>query len=133
MGCCGKIRKVVSIAQGNLTMVLDVINLLPAEKYPYHAVRLRACRACEHSTYLTEAEYLDWIDANGGRARFVAEIDRLQAWPPLPIVKEHESQPGAKLFCCLCKCWLPAKAYVKQENCPVGNPDWRKPKGLFGQ
>jgi hypothetical protein len=46
----------------------------------------------------------------------------------LPI---EQVQPGAKLFCSLCKCWLPAKAYVKQENCPLGHPDWRKPKSFF--
>ncbi len=129
MGCCGKIKKVVSIAQGNLAIVLDAINLLPSEKYLYHAVRLRACRQCEHHTYLTEDEYLEWIDKNGGLGKFVAEIDTLDQWPPLPI--EKNEQPGAKLFCSLCKCWLPAKAYVKIENCPVLNPDWRKPKSLF--
>lgn len=121
-------KKVVSIAQGNLAVVLDAINLLPSEKYLYHSVRLRTCRACEHHTYLTEEEYLEWIDAHGGLVKFVAEIDSLDQWPPLPIQQE---QPGAKLFCSLCKCWLPAKAYVKQENCPVRHPDWRKPKSFF--
>jgi hypothetical protein len=129
MGCCGKINKVVSIAKGNLAVALDAINLLPSEKYLYHAVRLRACRVCQHHTYLTEDEYIAWIEANGGLAKFVAEIDTLEKWPPLPI--EHNEQPGAKLFCSLCKCWLPAKSYVKNENCPVHNPDWRKPKSLF--
>ncbi|HRS71424.1 MAG: hypothetical protein OEV87_01235 [Phycisphaerae bacterium] len=129
MGCCGKIKKVVSIATGNLAIVLDAINLLPAEKYLYHSVRLRACRGCEYHTYLTEEEYLEWIEKNGGLAKFVAEIDTLDQWPPLPI--EQNEQPGAKLFCSLCKCWLPAKAYVKKENCPVQNPDWRKPKSFF--
>jgi len=128
MGCCGKIKKVVSIAQGNLAIVLDAINLLPSEKYLYHSVRLRACRSCEHHTYLTEKEFLDWIDAHGGLVKFVAEIESLDQWLPLPIEQE---KPGAKLFCSLCKCWLPAKAYVKNENCPVLNPDWRKPKSLF--
>lgn len=131
MGCCGKINKAVSIAKGNLAVALDAINLLPSEKYLYHAVRLRACRACQHHTFLTEDEYIAWIDANGGLAKFVAEIDSLEAWPTLPIIKEEQSLPGAKLFCSVCKCWLPAKAYVKKENCPAGNPDWRKPKSLF--
>ena len=129
MGCCGKIKKMVSVAQGNLSVVLDAINLLPTEKYLYHSVRLRACRACEHHTFLTEHQYLEWIEKNGGLAKFVAEIDTLDQWPPLPI--ENDEQPGAKLFCSLCKCWLPAKAYVKQEKCPIGNPEWMKPKGLF--
>jgi hypothetical protein len=103
-------------------------NLLPAEQFAYHSVRLRACRGCEHHTYLTERQFLDWINEHGGLTKFIAEIDTLDQWPPLPIEQE---QPGAKLFCSLCKCWLPAKAYVKNEKCPIGNPDWMKPKGLF--
>lgn len=129
MGCCGKISKALSIAKGNLAVVLEKINLLPADQFIYHSVRLRACRQCEHHTYLTESEFLDWIDAHGGLVKFVAEIDALDQWPPLPI--EKNEPPGAKLFCSLCKCWLPAKAYVKQEKCPNGNPDWRKPKCFF--
>ena len=128
MGCCGKLSKGFSIAKGNLAVVLEKINLLPADQFMYHSVRLRACRDCEHHTYLTESEFLDWIENNGGLVKFVAEIDTLDQWPPLPFQKE---QPGAKLFCSLCKCWLPAKAYVKQENCPVRHPDWRKPKCFF--
>lgn len=129
MSCCGKINKALSIAKGNLAVVLDAINLLPAEQYMYHTVRLRACRACEHYTYLTERQYLDWVEANGGLAKFVSEIDKLEEWPTLPI--NAEEQPGSKLFCGLCKCWLVSKAYVKEENCPINNPDWRKPKGFF--
>ena len=129
MGCCGKISKGLSIAKGNLAVVLEKINLLPSDQFIYHSVRLRACRQCEHHTYLTERQFLDWISAHGGLVKFVAEIDTLDQWPPLPI-KQNE-QPGAKLFCSLCKCWLPAKAYVKQEKCPTGNPDWTKPKSFF--
>jgi hypothetical protein len=129
MGCCGKISKGLSIAKGNLAVVLEKINMVPADQFIYHSVRLRACRECEHHTYLTESEFLDWIENNGGLAKFVAEIDTLEQWPLLLI--EQNERPGTKLFCSLCKCWLPAKAYVKQENCPIGNPDWRKPKGLF--
>mgnify|MGYP000983753992 CR=1 FL=1 len=129
MTCCGKIKKAVSIAKGNLAVVLDAINLLPTENYMYHQVRLRACRTCQHHTYLTEDEYIKWIENNGGLIKFVAEIDKLEEWPPLPI--EQIEKPGSKLFCSLCKCWLPAKAYVKKENCPVRHPDWRKPKSFF--
>ena len=128
MGCCGKLSKGLSIAKGNMAVVLEKINLLPSDQFIYHSVRLRACRACEHHTYLTESEFLVWIENNGGLVKFVTEIDTLDQWLPLPIQQE---QPGAKLFCRLCKCWLPAKAYVKNENCPVQNLDWRKPKSLF--
>ena len=131
MGCCGKMKKIVSIAKGNMAVIMDSINLLPSEKYLYHAVRLRACRACQHHTYLTQEQYVKWIQANGGPAKFVAEIDRLDTWPTLPTIKMDESEPGAKLFCSLCRCWLPAKSYVKAENCPIQHPDWRKPKSLF--
>jgi hypothetical protein len=128
MGCCGKLNKLASIAQGNLATVMQAINLLPPERYLYHPVRLDACRQCEHHTYLTEFEYLRWVNENGGTAKYASDIDALEPWAPLPI---REERLGTKLFCSVCKCWLEAKAYVKQENCPLGNPAWRKPREFF--
>ena len=129
MGCCGKIKKAVSIAKGNLAVVLDAMNVLPGERFVYHEIRLRTCRQCEHHTYLNVEEYLAWVKANGGIEKFLADIENLEGWPPLPIIQDEK--PGAKLYCSLCKCWLEAKAYVKNENCPLGHPQWRQPKGLF--
>lgn len=129
MSCCGKIKKGLNIAQGNLAVILDKINLLPPNGFLYHSIRLRACRGCQHHTYLTEEQYLDWINDNGGIEKFIAEIDTLESWPALPVVQDNK--PNAKLFCSLCKCWLPAKSYVKREKCPVDHPDWKKPKCFF--
>jgi hypothetical protein len=65
---------------------------------------------------MTVLEYTDWIDKNGGMAKFASEIDKLKSWPLLP---KQEYQPKTKLFCRICKCWLPAKTYVKKEQCPL--------------
>ena len=129
MGCCGKIKKGLSIIQGNVAVILERLNVLPNEVFPYHPIRIRACRNCKHHTYLSEQEYIDWISDNGGLEKFIAEIDALENWPPLPVVQEDKAE--TKLFCSLRKCWLPAKAYVKKEICPVDYPDWKKPKCFF--
>ena len=132
MGCCGKkIFKVLSIAEGNFAVLLNKIKLLPADRFHHHFIRTDACRECEHCTHLTDDQYLEWIKENGGYKKFLAEIDKLEEWKTLTIVKKENSQPGAEMFCSLCKCWLEAKAYVMRENCPIGNPAWREPKGLY--
>ncbi len=32
---------------------------------------------------------------------------------------------GRRLFCSICKCFVPAKARVIDEKCPLDNPAWR--------
>lgn len=69
---------------------------------------------------MTWVEYAQWIDANGGLVKFTAEIDKLEEWPMLP---KQEYAHGCKLFCRICKCWLPAKSYVGEKQCPLGKWD----------
>jgi len=35
-----------------------------------------------------------------------------------PMLEKHGYEKGRSLFCRLCKCWIPAKAYSKDEKCP---------------
>jgi len=118
MSCCGKkLKKAASIATGYSLMAVNKLLHLPGDKYAFADRRLDTCRGCEHHTWLTVADYKDWLTANGGLARFTTEIARLDQWPLLP---QQDYAKGRKLFCRVCKCWLPAKAYVAGEQCPTG-------------
>ena len=119
MGCCGKklVRvsgKVKNIAKGNITLALSFV--LPAFKFEFADDRIRACHKCKKQTWLTAAEYLAWMKAQG-ITTVIKNLDVLEKLPELPK-KNHER--GRKLCCMICKCFVPAKAYVKEEACPLG-------------
>jgi len=118
----GHIQKIKNIASGYVHWGIEKI--LPdsaKDKRAFVGKRLEACQACENRTYLTFSEYNEWICQNGGIAKFILEINRLEQWPLLPDNKD--SHHGI-LFCRRCKCLLSAKANEKSEKCLVGNPAW---------
>jgi hypothetical protein len=121
MSCCGEtIKKLAGISVGYSAVWLDRLFHLPRPKYQYADVRLAICRMCEKSTWLTRQSYVNWIDVHSGKGKFVRDISNLESWPELPV---GDQEPGAKLFCRICKCWLPAKAYIKDEKCPLNKWD----------
>jgi hypothetical protein len=110
--------------QGNALLALDFLFVWPPEKYVFAGIRLETCRLCDESTWMTVAEYAGWIEKNGGMVKFASQIDKLTSWPALP---KQEYSPKKKLFCRVCKCWLPAKTYVKNEQCPLNK--WSNENG----
>jgi hypothetical protein len=88
MSCCGKliqsVETVARIAEGAMWELLDQHFRLPAEKCSLSGTRLAICRACESGTYLNKNEYWTWVDANGGKQKFLSDIGDLTGWPPLP-------------------------------------------------
>jgi hypothetical protein len=121
VGCCGKIAKVARIAEGNFLHLMNKMQMLPEKTCAGSNARLDECRRCDNQTWLTWDEFWEWVDENGGKKKFFAEIDGLETWPLLP---DNKYKPGLKLFCRICKCWLPAKSYVKEEMCPLAKwPD----------
>ena len=122
MGCCGSsLNKVASIAQANLLSAMDSLGVLPKRKSRMANTRLAGCRRCQDSTWLTWHEFWTWVDDNGGKVKFFEDIADLTAWPLLP---RNKYQMGRKLFCRICKCWVPKKAYLDDEQCPQGNASW---------
>jgi hypothetical protein len=121
MSCCGKliqsVETVARIAEGAMWELLDQHFRLPAEKCSLSGTRLAICRTCESGTYLNKNEYWTWVDANGGKQKFLSDIGDLTGWPPLP---KRDFAGGGKLCCRICKCWIPKKAFVKSEQCPLG-------------
>ncbi len=100
MSCCGKaIRKARNVALGYARVVAHDAFRLPAGDLAVDRHRrLTRCRWCEHNTWLTVGEYVQHM----GRE--------------LP---KHGYGTGRKLCCRLCGCWLPAKAFVADERCPL--------------
>jgi len=119
MGCCkDKIKKAVSIISGNVNFIRLAFFDMPPEKYEYADDRIRACHGCEKQTWLTGMEYLKWLKDNG--IEVLKHLDELEKLPELP---HGERGPGKKLFCKICKCFVPAAAYVKDKKCPLDK--WR--------
>ena len=86
--------------------------------------RITACKACQYVTYLTLPEYNKWIEKNGGYEKFAKDINRLETWENLPIVKKQQAHATAMKYCSLCKCLVEPKAYGKKEMCLNHNPAW---------
>ena len=102
--------KCLNIAKGNSLFILNSLLLLPKEKYTFANERLAICRKCEESTWLCILEYLYAI----------------RTFPPKVLSKKPYTK-NSKLFCRICKCWLPAKTYVKTEQCPLNK--WSNENG----
>ena len=115
MSCCGKTTQALaSVAAGYSMFIVDDLFRLPGERSSQANIRLATCRLCGSATWLTLADYAAFLAKH--KIEVVKNIADLSVLPPL---NKKDYQPGAKLFCRICKCWLPAKAYVKNEKCPL--------------
>lgn len=127
MTCCGgKIKRAVNtvsagvekaaaIVKGNALHTFDGLYLLPKEKYAFADTRLATCRVCDKSTWMTRQEYASWLWEH--KIEVIRHIEDLSVLPELP---KQEYRKGRLLFCRVCKCWLPAKTFVKDKKCPNG-------------
>ena len=117
MGCCGKhsgkIQTVKNIVSGHVNRLFDQVFMVRGELYNSAQKRQAVCQTCEYQTWLKKAKYLDWLKANG--IEVFKNLDDLTALPPL---EKQPFEPGKSMFCQLCKCWIPAKAYAKDAKCP---------------
>lgn len=110
MGCCGKtIEKAKNIVIGYTLTLFD-------KHYEFADDRTRTCHKCEEQTWLSRAEYLGWLAKHGIQvANHFTELEKLRKLP-----KCEYSKKRGLLFCRLCKCWIPAKARIKDESCLLG-------------
>jgi hypothetical protein len=113
MACCTK--TIERIASGMFLAGIDKLMRLPDAANGLANVRLVKCRRCKESTWLSINQYIWFLDING-ITNVIKNLNDLSVLPPLP---KQNYKPGAKLFCAVCKCWLPAKARVKDEKCPL--------------
>ena len=120
MGCCGgktRLGTMRDIAQGNVRAILSRVIRLPRQTCEYADDRIRVCQACEHGTWLTGAEWVAWAKEMGIKNVF-AHLNDLTGMKALPV--NRITKRGALLFCSLCKCYIPAKAFVQRQQCPIG-------------
>jgi len=116
VGCCGKtISKIVNIVEGNISLLAENLFKLEILKCVDTDTRTRICQQCEKSTWLTKAEYMAYL--NQHKVEAVKNIADLSVLPELP---KAEYDKGKKLFCQICKCFIPAKVRVDKEQCPIG-------------
>ncbi|MCK9245148.1 MAG: hypothetical protein M0P75_07745, partial [Candidatus Marinimicrobia bacterium] len=72
MSCCGEtIKKGVDIGTG-------YFNLATGKKYEFTDGRIRTCHKCDEATWLSRAEYVSWLAANGiGVIKNFTELEKL--------------------------------------------------------
>lgn len=115
MGCCGKkIKKVAHIVEGHVLFNYDKLFHLPRPKFEFADSRIRTCNKCEKQTWMSKAEYIAWLEMNAGDV--IKNFEQLEVLPELP---KHGPEHGHNLFCMICKCFVPAAAYVKEKRCPL--------------
>jgi len=107
MGCCGKIKNIA----------IGYVNQIRGIKYEFTDRRVRTCQQCDYNTWMSAAEYAAWLLRHG--IEVLTNFDQLEKLPRLP--KQEQSRSRRRLYCRICKCYIPAKARVEDEKCPEGN------------
>lgn len=112
MGCCGEtIQTAKNIAVG-------FTNYARGKKYVFTNDRIRKCWTCDEQTWMSKREYAVWLQRNGIKVlRNFAQLEKL---PKLPKYEQSPTQGRTNLYCRICKCFIPAKARVEDEKCPIG-------------
>lgn len=132
-GCCGEkiekliieaekeistvstVGKLADIAVGNLSHVIEELFKISVSKCPATDSRIEKCLTCDKNTWLTKYEFVRFVLKYG--REFIRNIDDLTRLPDLPK-KEKRKRTG--LFCQLCKCFIPAKARLEDQECELG-------------
>lgn len=117
MACCGKqsgkVSAIKNIATGYANYTLHKMFHVSGELSQDAERRQTICKACEFCTWMKKVDYLKWLVANG--VDIAKEIGDLTV---LPMLDKNEYERGRSMFCRLCKCWIPGKAYSPESKCP---------------
>ena len=116
MSCCGEAksvgRQVRNIAVGYVSYKMGV-------RYEFTDDRIRACHKCDEQTWMGLAEYNRWLAANS--IDVLKNFTQLEKLPKLP--KYQQGPKRRRLYCRICKCFIPAKARVEEMKCPLDKWD----------
>jgi len=111
VSCCGKtIKSVKSMTAGYFNLVVV------SRKYVHTDNRIRICHNCKEQTWMSKIEYIKWLKNNG--IDILKNFNDLEKLPKL--AKHALSRTRRNLFCRICKCFIPAKASIKDSTCPLG-------------
>ena len=117
MSCCGKTK---SIVKGYTKLATDTVGL--TEKYEFTDSRIRTCHNCDEQTWMLAGEYAAWSLRYG--IKVLANFSQLEKLPKLPKYKQDRNR--RMLYCRICKCFIPAKARVKEKKCPLNKWQLKK-------
>ena len=113
MGCCDKTKAVL---QKSRNIAIGYTNLARGVKYEFTDSRVRICQNCIWNTWMSAVEYSLWLTKHG--IEVLANFGQLEKLPMPP--KQGQSKTRRRLYCRICKCFIPAKARVKEIKCPKG-------------
>jgi hypothetical protein len=108
-------KKVLNISQGQISALAEKLFNLEIIKCNSYNLRFSICSKCRQNTYLTKAEYAEWLIKNGKDV--AVNFTELENLPALP---KKEQAENTLMFCRICKCYLDAKCRVNIEKCPMG-------------
>ena len=108
MTCCGKIKNAINTGK---QIVEGSVNLALEKKYEFTDGRIRVCRGCEMSTWMTRLEFIKAVAKNG------------------LLPKQEQSKERKHIHCRDCKCDIPRKARKKDAECPLDK--WPDNKGIM--
>jgi len=110
MSCCGQAKNIV---KGYTRLATDIIGL--TKPYEFTDGRIRICQGCTENTWLSAIEYDAWLLRHG--ITVLKNFNQLSKLPKLP---KHEQGPGRRrLYCRICKCFVPAAARVSEKKCSL--------------
>lgn len=125
-GCGEKLKqagKSIAGAVGQVRTVSGAYAALMAERYftvgeKFHDTdrRVDICVRCDDSTWLSTLDFAGWV-CRQDAVELIQKANDLASLPPLDI---QSYDVGRKLFCSKCKCFIPAKARLPDEECPAG-------------
>lgn len=110
MTCCGKVNRIV---KGTIGHIAETRLGIKGKKSPHTEARKAICRQCEFNTWMKVSEYAAWLLVNG--IKILRNLDELDKLPMLP-----KQNTGLNIYCRICKCFIPGKARIDEENCPKG-------------
>ncbi len=113
MNCCGKAKAVLHKGKN---IVVGYANYAVGKEYEFTDSRIRTCWTCDMQTWMSGIEYDLWLLQHG--IEVVTSFTQLEKLPMLP--KYEQSSRRRRLYCRLCKCFIPGKARVTEEKCPLG-------------
>lgn len=122
MGCCGKAKSV--LVKGK-RIAVGFTNYTRGKKFEFTDGRIRKCKKCDESTWMSKVEYSLWLIKYGIKNPVAVTTLQLDKLPKLP--KHEQSRTRRCLYCRICKCFIPGKASVENEKCLLKR--WPKLKG----
>ena len=113
MTCCGKGKKAARIVRAHTLVAVEKHTGIEILKYERTDERIGICRDCDDSTWMTRGEHRLWLLSHGvDVAKNFEDRSGLPLLPKYPLDKKRRT-----LYCRICKCPIPEKAWDKKNKC----------------